>query len=268
MKRKISVVALPCLCVDVFEGTDEMRPGGEALNFAAHAGEFEDVQVTLLGAVGTDKYADFLLKAANEKNVDTTHIRIESDLPTAHCKTYLTPDGDRYYKDDSWNGAIIDRFRANEEEMKLLTSSDVVFIHFRADCFEQIFEAKKKYGFRLAADFSTYRDFADMERYAPYIEYFMISGEEDLLPYFEDFSKKYDGLFNMSLAEKGSVTYSHGKCYRVSARPVDEIIDTTGCGDSYHAGFVCEHMLGGNIIQAMNKGSEIAAVTLGHFGGF
>lgn len=268
MKDKVNLVALPCLCADVFDGTDVVRPGGEALNFSAHAGMLENVNVTLLGAVGNDKYADFLLKAAEEKHIDITHVRRETDLPTATCRTFLTPDGDRFYTEESWNGDIIDRFRANDEEMRLLAAADVVFIHFRAECFEQIFEAKKKYGFRLAADFSTCRDFEGMEKYAPYIEYFMISGEEELLPYFEEFSKKYDGLFNMSLAENGSVTYCHGKCYRVSACKVDEIVDTTGCGDSYHAGFVCEHMLSGDITAAMKKGSEIAAVTLSHFGGF
>ena len=37
----INLVALPCLCVDVFDGTDELRAGGEALNFAVHASKFE-----------------------------------------------------------------------------------------------------------------------------------------------------------------------------------------------------------------------------------
>ena len=40
-KMKIKLVALPCLCVDVFDGTNEMRPGGEALNFAAYASGFD-----------------------------------------------------------------------------------------------------------------------------------------------------------------------------------------------------------------------------------
>ena len=50
--KKINLVALPCLCVDVFDGTDEIRPGGEALNFAAHASKFDDIDVTILGVVG------------------------------------------------------------------------------------------------------------------------------------------------------------------------------------------------------------------------
>ena len=45
-------------------------------------------------------------------------------------------------------------------------------------------------------------------------------------------------------------------------------IDTTGCGDSYHAGFVCSHMINGDIREAMIVGTEFATETLAHYGGF
>ncbi len=52
----INLVALPCLCVDVFDGTDELRAGGEALNFAVHASKFEEFNVSILGAEETITY--------------------------------------------------------------------------------------------------------------------------------------------------------------------------------------------------------------------
>ena len=54
----------------------------------------------------------------------------------------------------------------------------------------------------------------------------------------------------------------------MQAVKVESIIDTTGCGDSYNAGFVGSYMLENNIEKAMNVGSEIAAETLKHYGGF
>ena len=72
----------------------------------------------------------------------------------------------------------------------------------------------------------------------------------------------------MSLADKGSVTYDNGEKYIVPATVVKEIIDTTGCGDSYHAGFVCSHMINGDIYEAMVVGTEFATETLSHYGGF
>lgn len=266
--KKIRLTSLPCLCADVFYGTDTIRPGGEALNFAAHASRFRDIDVTLLGVVGKDKYAEAIMEAISKLDIDKSHIRIDDRYPTANNMTYLTESGDRYYKDDSWNGKILDNLVLNDTEIKVLSESDVVFVHFWASCFSQVIELKKTLGFKLAVDFDVYRDFSDMERYAPYVDFFMISGSEELLPRFRELSDKYPCLFNMSLAEHGSVTYFNGQEFRVQAVKVENIIDTTGCGDSYHAGFVCSYMLGNDIEKAMNVGSEIAAETLKHYGGF
>lgn len=52
------------------------------------------------------------------------------------------------------------------------------------------------------------------------------------------------------------------------AADVKTIVDTTGCGDSYHAGFVCSHMMNEDIYEAMKAGTEFAAQTLSHYGGF
>ena len=264
----INLVALPCLCVDVFDGTDELRAGGEALNFAAHASKFDEFNVSILGAVGQDSYAKFIMHSISDKRIDVSHVRIDKDKETANNRTYLTDDGDRYYKDDSWTGDIIDNMILNHDELEIIKKSDVVFVHFWAGCFGQIIDLKKNNNFRLAVDFAEYRNFKEMEKYAPYIDYFLISGEESILPIFEAFSKKYKGLFNASLADKGSVTYHNGEKYFIPANKVLKIVDTTGCGDSYHAGFVCSHMLIGDIYEAMRIGTEFATETLSHYGGF
>ena len=266
--KKIKLTALPCICADVFYGTEIIRPGGEALNFAAHASHFKDIDVTLLGIVGKDKYAETIMDSIAQLDIDRSHIRIDERYQTANNMTYLTPSGDRYYKDDSWNGTILDNIVLNDNEIRILSSSDVVFVHIWASCFSQLIELKAAIGFKLAVDFDVYRDFAEMERLAPYVDFFMISGSEEFLPKFRELSKKYPCLFNVSLAEHGSVTYYNGQEYRVQAVKADNVIDTTGCGDSYHAGFVCSYMLENNIEKAMNVGSEMAAETLSHYGGF
>lgn len=266
--KKIKLVALPCLCADVFYDTDIIRPGGEALNFAAHASRFDDIDVTLLGILGRDKYAEAILDSVSNLKIEKSYIRFDERYPTANNMTYLTEKGDRYYKEDSWNGEILDNIVLNETEIKLISEADVVFVHFWASCFEQVIELKKKYGFKLAADFDIYRDFGDMERIAPYIDFFMISGSEKLLPQFCEMSKRFDCLFNITLAERGSVTYFKGQSFRADAVKTSKIVDTTGCGDSYHAGFVCSYLIENDIAKAMNVGAKLAAETLMHYGGF
>ena len=80
----INLVALPCLCVDVFDGTDELRAGGEALNFAVHASKFEEFNVSILGAVGQDSYAKFIMDSISDKRIDVSHVRVEKDNPQIH----------------------------------------------------------------------------------------------------------------------------------------------------------------------------------------
>lgn len=266
--KKVKLIALPCICADVFYGTDIIRPGGEALNFAAHASRFDEMDVTLLGILGKDKYAEAIMNAVSELKINKQYIRFDERYPTANNMTYLTEKGDRYYKEDSWNGRILDNIVLNETEIDLISRADVVFIHFWASCFDQLIELKKKYGFKLAADFDIYRDFDHMESLAPYIDFFMISGSEELLPKFCEMSERFDCLFNITLAERGSVTYYKGQCFRTEAVKTSEIVDTTGCGDSYHAGFVCSYILDKDILKAMTVGSRKAAETLLHYGGF
>ncbi|MBQ2677029.1 MAG: carbohydrate kinase [Clostridia bacterium] len=266
--KKIKLVALPVLCADVFDGTNEIRPGGEALNFSVHAAEFSEFDVTLLGVIGDDDYGKCIMSSIANKNINTKYVRVDKTHPTAHNTTYLTEKGDRYYKEDSWTGDVLENIVLDDAETKLICESDVVFIHFGASCFDQVLELRKKHKFKLAVDFDVNRDFDKMEQYAPYVDFFMISGKPELAVYFKAYSNQYDGLFNMSFGEIGSVTYHKGTEYRVTAKKVDNIIDTTGCGDSYHAGFVCSYMLSKDINAAMLTGSQIAANTLSHYGGF
>src|SRR5574344_2623010 len=128
--NKIKLTALPCICADVFYGTEKIRPGREALNFAAHDSHFKDIDVTLLGVVGKDKYAEAIMDSISKLDIDKNHIRIDERYQTANNMTYLTESGDRYYKDDSWNGKILDNIVLNDNEIKILSRSDVVFVHF------------------------------------------------------------------------------------------------------------------------------------------
>lgn len=264
----MKITAFPCLCADVFVETGEIRPGGEELNFAAHAAEFDGIEVSLIGAIGDDEYGKAVLASIADKPVNTAGVRVDGRFVTANNRIFLTADGDRYFKEDSWNGKILENFVLSDENKAEISRSDAVFTHFDTACFAEAIELKKKHGFKLAVDFDVYRDFEDMKKYAPHIDFFLISGEEELLHYFKEFSLEYDGYFNMTLGANGSVTYHKGEEYRAKAVPVSEVIDTTGCGDSYHAGFVCEMLLGGDIQTAMKKGAEIASETLSHFGGF
>ena len=262
------ILCLPTLCADIFDVTGNILPGGEALNFACIACCYPHIDVGLLGAIGDDEPGRHILRVIDEHAIRRENVHIVPGGATATHRIYHTPEGDRFFKPDSWQGGVFAAYRLTEEDAQVIRAHDVVFTTYYSPNFPQVMDIRRSSGFRLAVDFDVCRDYSSMEALLPWIDFFLISGDESVLPVAKAWSEKYDGLFNVTLAAQGSVTYLHGKEYRVQAIPVDTVIDTTGCGDSYHAGFVCSWLKDGDIIAAMNEGSRVASQTLGHIGGF
>ncbi len=264
----VRIVAMPCLCADVFEATGDIFPGGEALNFAANACRYPHAQVEVMGAIGDDAEGRAVMQSILARPIGHERVRVVAGGRTGRQLISLTEDGDRYFKPGSWDSGVYADFRMDEEDRACLANADWVFCTYYSPNFREVVAWRRSAGFKLAVDFDIDRDWAKLEPYLPCIDLFFISGIEALLPHFRAWSERYDGLFNVTLAEKGSVTYRHGREYRVSAVPVAQVIDTTGCGDSYHAGFLYRYALDGDILAAMNEGSRVASRTLSHMGGF
>ena len=235
----LKITALSTLCADLFYGTDIIRPGGEALNFAMVASRIPDVQISLIGAIGND-----------------THM------------TYLTPNGDRYYKEDSWNGGALDAFkRLNTQDVDKIKASDVVFCDVYCPFLNNIIELKKNSSFKLAVDFNTMNNTEYFEAISPYIDFFLISGQSGTNCILEALTKKFDCYYNITFAENGSRTYYRGVAYDTSAVKAS-VVDTTGAGDSYHAGFVVTLMQTSDIIVSMEVGSRLASQVISRYGGY
>lgn len=264
----IKITSMTTMCADIFDGSGKILPGGEALNFAANACKFPYVKAGLLGAIGDDDCGREILRSVENKPVDTSSVHIIKGGRTASNRIYLTEEGDRYFKEDSWDNGVYGTFQLSEEDRKTVCGSDIVFINCYSPNFGDVLSLKEGSAFKLAVDFDVRRDFEELEKLLPEIDYFFISGSEDILPVFARWSEKYDSLINVTLADKGSVTYYKGREYRVNAVPVQKVEDTTGCGDSYHAAFLCSYAKDGDIISAMNAGSVAASETLSHLGGF
>ena len=75
-------------------------------------------------------------------------------------------------------------------------------------------------------------------------------------------------IFLLTFGEHGSVAYHRGRVFEQPAITVDQVIDTTGCGDCYQGHFVAEYLRSSDIAQAMQKASIEAAKVTGYVGGF
>lgn len=76
----------------------------------------------------------------------------------------------------------------------------------------------------------------------------------------------YDQILVVTEGEKGSYAYWQGKVFHQKAIKIDKVIDATGAGDGYTAGFISEFFKTKDIEKSMLAGSRYAVKILGKIG--
>ena len=67
-------------------------------------------------------------------------------------------------------------------------------------------------------------------------------------------------------SEKGAIALADGTRYEVYAAPVGDVIDTTGAGDLFAAGFLAAYVEGQDMEQCLKLGAVAAAEVISHYG--
>ncbi|HPE39293.1 MAG TPA: PfkB family carbohydrate kinase [Bacillota bacterium] len=268
-----NIIAMNCICADIFVASGEIRPGGEALNFAANACHYPHLHVGVISAIGDDDCGKTILESMEHLPIDRAGLHVFEGKTTASNRTYLTKTGDRYYLPDSWNGGVYQSYALSDEDYALMANAHIVHVNHRSPVLEDILREKSRSHFGLSIDCNTDRNVTKLSRLASMADYFFISADDEFLQTLRSWSLQYSGIFVGTLAERGSIAYKNGLVYRAVAIPAETIVDTTGCGDSYQAGFIGAYTRpssegGGDILAAMKEGSRVASQTLTHFGGF
>ena len=262
----MKLLVLSCFCVDFFPELNECFVGGNALNAGYSGMRHQGAQVSLMGAVGSDIFGDKIKAFASEKGMDTSNLHQVAGV-TANNKIFLDAKGDRYFKADSWQGGVWQDYTLSREDLIYLHEADAVATTVHDSIIHEVIDEKKKGKFMLAVDFHDDPYTESWEEMIPFIDIFFMSGREEMMPRLAAWSRKYDGVFVATLGAAGSIAYYKGESYKMAAETVREVIDTTGCGDSYLGAFVVDYYLNHDVPSAMAAGSKAAAETLGHVGG-
>jgi len=67
-------------------------------------------------------------------------------------------------------------------------------------------------------------------------------------------------------SEKGAIAISHGERAEVPAEPVAQVVDTTGAGDLFAAGFLAGQAQGRGLEDSLRIGAIAAAEVISHYG--
>lgn len=72
----------------------------------------------------------------------------------------------------------------------------------------------------------------------------------------------------LTLGDKGSLIYADGVFHEIPAYPARELVDATGCGDTYMAGYLYKRSHGASIPEAGRFAAAMCSIKLGSKGPF
>jgi fructoselysine 6-kinase len=262
----MKILALGTSCVDVYPQKEIMTPGGEALNIAAQLSDRDDVQVFLMGFIGKDIYAEHILRSVGSFAINAEHL-YQVEGQTAHHVIHIDKQGDRYFENGAWHGGVSTQLILNDKDLALLSQVDAVITTLWEPNLPELLAVKDEKNYIVAVDFNQQRDFTPWEEQLGCIDIFFSSAEASMKTAFHQRSKTTDTIYVLTFGEQGSTAYYHGQVFECAAIKVDEVVDTTGCGDCYQGHFVAQYIKTGDINVAMQRATLEASKVTAYVGG-
>lgn len=263
----MKILAIGTCCVDVYPQKNIVTPGGEALNIAAQLSSRTDVEIYLMGMIGNDSYAQNILESINTLNIHTKYLyQVKGE--TANHVIKIHNDGDRYFENGAWNGGVSANLSLSVDDKSAISDMEAIIATLWEPNLKELLDFKKQNDYIVAVDFNDQRDFTEWENLIDDIDIFFSSAEESMKNIFLERSKISNTIFILTFGENGSVAYHKGHVFECAAVNVENVIDTTGCGDCYQGHFVAEYLKTDDIKLSMQRATVEAAKVTAHVGGF
>jgi sugar/nucleoside kinase (ribokinase family) len=254
--------------------------GGSAANTMVGIASFGG-KSAFIGKVADDEFGRIFAHDLKAAGVAFNTLASAGGAPTARSMILVTPDGERTM--NTFLG-VSPELTSAEVNADLIKSSGIVYLEgYLFDrpeakaAFRQAADIAKKAGRQVALTLSDafcvdrHRDeFRDLVKNHVNILFANESEIKSLYQSasFEDAAKaaRELPLAVLTRGAKGAVIQADGRTIKVSAVPVAKVIDTTGAGDLYAAGFLFGVATGRDLETAGRLGALAASEIISHVG--
>ncbi len=260
--------------------TAEMSSGGSAANTVAGFASFGG-KAAFIGKIGKDQFGEVFAHDLQAQNVhfDATP---SPTLPTGHCLIFVTPDAQRSMC--ACLGAA-NEFDFGDVDETLIQNAAVTYLEgylFDKPSAQQAFhkiaktshDASRKIALTLSDTFCVARHraaFLDLVKSDVDI---LFANENEIMALYE--TQDLDAAIAAARAHVSIAVITRGaqpacvaideRVYRIPVEPVASVLDTTGAGDLYAAGFLFGMTQGRTLPEAAHFGAKAAAEVISHYG--
>ena len=249
---------------------EETVSGGSVANSIVGLSQLGN-KVGFIGKVNEDglggKYEDGLKK----ENVEYFYSKKKEELPTGTCLILITPDSERTMC--TFLG-IAGKINKNDVDVSAVKNSEITFLEgYLWD------EGDPKKAFNKATQNSnkvamSLSDLFCVERHKPHFLDLVknkldivFANEQEALSLIDtknfdeiiSFSKQLEKIIVITRGEKGSIAIQKNKVVECNSKKDLKIVDLTGAGDLFAAGFLHGHVNNLPLKESLGKGTEMAS---------
>src|SRR3990170_282926 len=257
------------------------RSGGSVANAIAGLASF-GAKCGFIGRVAADQFGGIFRHDIRSLGVAYDTLPAADGAPTARCLILVTPDGERTM--NTFLGASVD-FTPQDLDRDLIGAAKIVYLEgylFDRDeakaAFRKAARAAKKAGAKVALSLSDafcvdrHRDdFKSLVREGADI---VFANEKEITTLYQvnSFEEAADTALQdcemavLTRSEAGSVIVAAGETIAIAAEKVPQVVDMTGAGDLYAAGFLYGLTQGAPLKACGRLGSLAAGEGIGHIG--
>ena len=244
--------------------------GGSVANSIVGLSQLNN-QVGFIGKINDDDLGTKYQKGLEEEKVNYLYSKKKEALPTGTCLILITPDSERTMF--TYLG-IAGKINDNDIDEKTLKKSEMIFLEgYLWDegepqkAFNKAIKCSKKIAMTLSDKFCVDRhrvNFLELVKNKLDITF---ANEQEMISLieaknFEDviiFAKQIKKQIIITRGEKGAIAISGDKIEEVTAKKNLKIMDLTGAGDLFAAGFLHGYINGLNTKDSLEKGTELSS---------
>ena len=228
-------------------------------------------KVGFIGKVSEDDLGNKYEEGLKKEKVEYFYSKKKEELPTGTCLILITPDSERTMC--TFLG-IAGKINENDVDVSAVKNSEITFLEgYLWDegdpkkAFNKAIQSSNKVAMSLSDQFCVERHkphFLDLIKNKLDITF---ANEQEILSLintknFDEvilFAKKLESLIVITRGEKGSIAIQKNEVVECDSQKNLKIVDLTGAGDLFAAGFLHGHVNNLSLKESLKKGTKMAS---------
>ena len=235
-------------------------------------------KVGFIGKISEDDFGEKYEEGLKKENVEYFYSKKREKLPTGTCLILITPDSERTMCTFLGTAGKINE---NDVSSDAIKNSEIIFLEgYLWDegepkkAFDKAISNANKVAMSLSDQFCVDRHKSDFLNLVQNKLDIIFANEQEITSLIEaknfeeiiNFSKQLDKLVVVTRGDKGAIAIKDQKVIETNIHQNLKILDLTGAGDLFAAGFLHGYINKLSIKQSLEKGTEMSSKIIQQIG--